>query len=292
MYTLIMEGEIFHATDSKPAYSSKELASMEEEAIITAGKQIPQLQEADPGQVRAIVKNALGMMAQFETIARSRKIGHHQPVHLETDIVWVLPGPGMYDKRRDPEIQDRYIHLPWTRRLNWTRIITGAALVRQTTAARTGKPVSEITLEDIKEHGPYFVYPSTPLEAKHLEHVLERPTTKIPREKVFIYTDVKVPDGTSRDIVNTADQLEGLRFPDNIIPREIMLVTTSTHMVRTLHMLGKFSNLIPDSTNLRAWPTRTPPDGRMVYPVMETRGILAGIYKDHTASPTPHSYTL
>lgn len=249
-----MESEVSQITDSKPAYSSEELAAMEDEAITTAREQIPQLKEANPDEIRAIVKRSLAMMAEFETRARG-----HPPVHINTDIVWVPPGPGMYDKTLDPEIKDRYIHLPWSRRINWGRILMGTALVRQITAARVDKRVSEITQEDIKEHGPFLLYNCIPLEAKHLEHVLARPTTKIPREKVFMYTDVKLADGTSRPIVNTADQVEGLRFPDNMIPKELALVTTSPHLTRILYMLGKFSDRIPQTTIVRPWPTRNSP---------------------------------
>ena len=206
--------ELHSTIDAYHAYSKEELESMEKEAIETAKQQIPQVAEANPEEVRAIVKRAMTMTDELEVTARS----HKSHASEYTDIVLVLPGPGMYDSKLDPEIQDRYIDLPWSRNLNWARILTGAAFVRQVTAARLNKRTSDITKEDVQKHGPLFIYPSTSLEAEHLEHVLARPTTKIPREKVFMYTDVHLPDGTIQPIVNTADQVNSLRFPPDTPP--------------------------------------------------------------------------
>lgn len=70
-----------------------------------------------------------------------------QPVS-DWDLIWVLSGPEITLEENNDKGRNE------TRE----RLETGFGIARATTAQRLGKPVSEVTTEDVRENGPtvYF----------------------------------------------------------------------------------------------------------------------------------------
>lgn len=266
-----------------------ELAQLRESVLGAARIDTPQLKDIDPQEVDAILDRDLAMLQEFEGAALP-----HPQIHPDTDVVFIVPGPGEYSLNFPPyeEKPDRYRHLPWARGMDRARVRAGVVLVSEITARRLGKKAREVTPGDILKHGPWLHYATTHWENEHIKGVLFQSLVKVPPEKVVMYEEIVGRDGKTRPIVNTADQLEGLRFPEGVIPRRIAVVTHAPHMVRIMHMMEKYKESIPGGTIVQPFPLPTPVRGVHEYAKMELQGTLAAIYKLHTASPTPFSYQL
>lgn len=265
--------------------------SLESAILQTARTQPPNLDTQRP-EIKQRIAEIVEVMMELGRTSESSK---HPPVYADTDIVWVIAGPGSFSRIapfRDKE--DRYAHLSWTRKMDRARFRTGAAIVRQVTALRTGKKTSEVTDWDIIENGPVLVYTCTPSEANDLRIVyreLSNQNKLVPVEKLQIFDTVKNPDGTRRDSYDTYDGVESLEIGGQS-PRRVVLVTHAPHLARVLYALDKFPEKLPPDNILQAYPLRPPKAGGLEYAVMEARGILAGIYKTGKTAEKFHPYTL
>ncbi|GEM_PF-2231591 len=282
-------GEQENGDISKEAlYNPGELETIKSNIKTQSAKEVPQLAAVEEDKVDAIVDNALGMIMGFEEIARKKP---HQPVYPDTDAIIIFAGPGAYSTKVHPfeDKPDRYQHLPWSRGMERYRIRAAAAIAREVTGQRLGKPSFEVSKEEISENGPPIIYPVNNWEADHIKHVLAESTTVIPENKFLYYTEIPDKNGGTRVIDNTADQVEGLQLPAGEL-RRIVIVSQSAHLARILYMLGKFNQSIPPDTVLQPYPLRIPEGGKLIYPEMEIRGILAGIFKLDTASTSPYPF--
>lgn len=86
--------------------------------------------------------------------------------------------------------------------------------------------------------------------------------------------------------------MEGPQLPEGLTPRRIAVVSHAPHLVKVLHMMGKFKDRIPENKIIQPFPLPTPVRGVREYAQMELQGTLAAIYKLNTASATPHRYQL
>lgn len=283
-----------HIMESVPDFGPRvlapnELGQLKVSVLKAAVIDTPQLKNIDPNEVNRVLDRDLAMLQEFEGAALP-----HPQVHPDTDVVFIVPGPGEYSLKVPPYEQkpDRYQNLPWARKMDRARVRVGLALVREITAQRLGKNTQVVTTEDIVQHGPWLHYSTTHWENEHIKGVLSEQAVKIPSEKIIMYEDIVGNDGKTRPIVNTADQLEGLNFQDKVKPRRIAVVSHAPHLVRIMHMMEKFKARIPAGAVVQPFPLPTPVGGVPEYARMELQGTLAGIYKLGTASPTPYPYQL
>lgn len=266
-----------------------ELARLKDSVLEAARIDTPQLKDIDPLEVNGILDRGLTMLQEFEGAALP-----HPKIYPDTDVVFVVPGPGEYSSNFPPyeEKSDRYRQLPWARKMDRARVRAGIVLVRGITAQRLGKSAKDVTSEDILQYGPWLHYSATHWENEHIKGVLSQEVLKFPPGKIMMYEDIVGQDGKTRPIVNTADQLEGLRFPEGLMPRRVAVVSHAPHLVRIMHMMEKYKESIPTGTIVQPFPLPTPVKGVPEYAKMELKGTLAAIYKLHTASPVPYRYQL
>jgi hypothetical protein len=117
-------------------------------------------------------------------------------------MVWVLSAPGTYETPADDGV---YAGESSDRKC----IDYGVKVVKQITALRVGKPVEEVTKEDIEAHGPIFYYNGESSTTKntryaqnaHLEEAMKKPDFPIPASKMII-DDI--------DVANTPAQMRGI----------------------------------------------------------------------------------
>ena len=260
--------------------------------LSTAKEQIPGLDQINPEEVEAVTDNALKMVNEFEKAARGNP---HPKIWEDTDVVWDIPAAGIFSNelQKLPEWQDRYRHLNWSRKMERARVRTSSAIVRQVTSLRVQKKPEQLTQEDIISNGPTLIYSGTPNQQENLRIAMAELANKYkfpPREKVLIVKGVKNTDGTYRDVNNTVDDVQALVLPDGLIPRRIVVVSHAQHLVRILHILGKFHEALPPSTIIQPYPLLVPKEGREKYTEMEIRGTLAAIYGSHLATNQPYPY--
>lgn len=265
-------------------------ASLESAILHTASTQPPNLNTQKP-EIKQKASEITGLMVELEKAAESPS---HPTIYADTDVVWIIAGPGSFSKTppfKDKE--DRYIHLSWTRKMDRARLRTSAAIVRAVTALRTGKKSSEVTDQDIIDHGPVLAYTCTPSEGDDLRRVYSQFPSQyklVPAQKLKIFDSIKSPDGTGRDSYDTYDGVESLEVDQST--RRIVLVTHASHLARVLYALGKFPSKLPQDTILQAYPLRTPKEGVLEYAAMEARGILAGIYRTGKTAERPYPFQL
>lgn len=266
-----------------------ELQKLKERVLESAKIDSPQLQDIDPKEIDGILTLDLAMLQEFEKAALP-----HPKIYPDTDVVFVVPGPGEYSQKLPPyeEKPDRYQHLSWARKMDRARVRAGVILVKEITALRLEKNVKEVTSEDILAYGPWLHYSTTPWENEHIKGVLAQEVVKFPPGKTIMYEDIVGRDGKTRPIVNTADQLEGLQFPEGLTPRRIAVLSHAPHLVRIMHMMEKYKDRIPEGTIVQPFPIPTPVAGVPEYARMELQGTLAAIYKLHTASQASYKYQL
>lgn len=155
--------------------------------------------------------------------------------------------------------------------------------------------MTKLTRDDFLEYGPILIYTGTPSQNENLSIALSELSDKYkfpPKEKVHLIGKVKNKDGTFRDSYNTADAVESLSFPEGLIPRRIVVVSNAEHLVRVLHILGKFHESIPQNAIIQPYPLATPKEGRLLYAEMEVRGTLAAIYGYNSATPQTYPYQI
>lgn len=279
--TMVEEGK---DNTNRPTWplSEENRSYLESEILKLSSEETPQIKSANPKEVRSLIDKAIEIITKLEEVAKNR----HKSIRPDTDVVWVLSAPGSYSSdfqepgwvvRQGDKHKAQYLVSPWVKGMYRHRVRTGIALVHEITAKRIGKPVHEITQEDIRRNGPWFVYNPQPEEVEQIESVIADPVHKIPPEKVFIFSSVIQEDGSEYPIYNTIDQIKGLRFP--IHPRRVAVVSHAPHLARVFFALDYFNDRIPKDTTIQAFPIKTPSGGELKYPEMEIRGILGNVYK-------------
>jgi len=247
--------------------------------------------------VTTFIRNGIDMIEKFEE-ASYRK---HPEVHSDTDVIYIDSGPGPYSyKMLEPgktDLDDKNYH-KWqsSRKMDRARIRTAYTLATMITSQRTRKQADALTTEDFEKFGPFLMYTSVDWQASHIRHALnltrEKGTFKIPDSKIVMYENFTSRNGEVKPIIHTQDQIEGLQFPSNpdgSKPRRVMIVSHPAHLMRVMHILGKYPDSIPEGTKLHAFPISTPTAALREYAEGELMGTLATVFKTGRASLTPYS---
>ena len=184
----------------------------------------------------------------------------------------------------------------WSRKMDRARIRAAYTLAGMITAKRisektgTKKDTKDLTSDDFEQYGPYLMYASVDWQQNHINHVRklakEAGVFKIPDSKLITYTEFTNRNGEQKPIINTEDQMEGLRFPliDGKSPGRIVMVSHPAHFLRMMHILGKYPESIPEQSILQLFPIPTPTDAVEEYAKAEIMGIMATIFRKGRAS--------
>ncbi len=254
-------------------------------------------------EVKSFIGNGIDMIQRFEEATHQK----HPEIHSDTDVIYIDSGPGPYSfNMLEPGKTDlddvNYHKWKWSRKMDRARIRTAYTLASMVTAKRieeqTGasKKATELTAEDFEKYGPYLMYTSVDWQASHIKHALEIARKagyfKIPDSRLVMYENFTSRDKEVKPIIHTQDQIEGLRFPNNpdgSSPRRVLIVSHSAHLMRIMHILGKYPDSIPNGTILQAFPIPTPTAAVKEYAEGELMGTLATVFKTGRASLAPYT---
>lgn len=258
---------------------------------------------ANEPAVKSFLTNGIQMIQEFEEATHQK----HPKIHTDTDVIYIDSGPGPYSYNMlEPGKKDlddvNYHKWKWSRKMDRARIRAAYTLASMITAKRikeqtgTIKSTKDLTPEDFERFGPYLMYTSVDWQASHIKHALslarEAETFKIPDSKLVMYEEFTSREGKVKPIVHTQDQIEGLSFPanpDGSPPRRIAIVSHPAHLMRIMHILGKYPDSIPNGTTLQAFPIPTPKAAVKEYTEGELMGTLATVFKTGRASLTPYT---
>lgn len=243
-------------------------------------------------KARRFIRECISIIGRFEEAADYSAQEKLLPKDVEEvstiKAIWVLSGPGYYGQ---PFKEDRYKDKPWARWMDRNRAHRGAWLARRLTEIKIGQRLpndSSVIRQAILQNGPIIIYNGRNDENQEIRRALTDQKAFVPSEKVFI---------TDEGIDNTVDQVRGLRLPLGVEMEQgdkIALVTHSPHVLRTLHVIQRITELqrensnhrldfpISDETILKISPVRTPIDGLREYATLEICGLLQYIYYDPT----------
>lgn len=262
------------------------------------------LAKAQWSEVVQFVDHSIAMITALEGASRP-----HPTIHSDTDVVYVDSGPGLYSYAKNllpdgiTELgDDSYHHRRYTRKMDRARLRAAHTLVREITARRmtdaTGhpKPVNEVSEQDLAQFGPYLQYTSTTWQNEPTLQVMQKLRSQglfqIPESKIIMYDAYTDSEGRQKPIVHTEDQIQGLQFVNDqgqtFEPRRVAMVSHPAHILRILHILGKYPTVIPENTTLQMFPIPTPSDGLTQYAQDEILGTLATILKKDRASFSPY----
>lgn len=258
---------------------------------------------ANEPAVKSFLTNGIQMIQEFEEATYQK----HPEIHSDTDVIYIDSGPGPYSYNMlEPGKTDlddvNYHKWKWSRKMDRAKIRAAYSLATMITAKRieeqTGerKLAAELTTKDFEKYGPYLMYTSVDWQASHIKHALkmarETGTFKIPDNKLLMYETFTSRNGEEKPIVHTEDQIEGLSFPSSpngSPPRRIAIVSHPAHLMRIMHILGKYPDSIPSESVLQAFPIPTPKDAMTEYAKAELLGTLRTVFKKGRATLTPYT---
>jgi|SRR3989344_400897 len=180
------------------------------------------------------------------------------PAHIQA--VLVLGGPGTYIDRLKPQEDE------WMRWMNRDRVRAGVAVVREITRSakshrrRKQIKLQEISLNDILELGPYFVYNGAPAENESLRLALSSPFNRLPQKKVIIIDEILEENQSLRPIHHTHDQIKS--FYQEVAKwqsllhhvQNIALVSHSPHFIRIPHYIRHFEQIfLEQNRRILSW---------------------------------------
>lgn len=257
---------------------------------------------ANEPAVKLFLTNGIRMIQEFEEATYQK----HPEIHTDTDVIYIDSGPGPYSYNMlEPGKTDlddvNYHKWKWSRKMDRARIRTAYTLASLVTQKRIKeqtdvfKPTEELTSLDFEKYGPYLMYTTVDWQAKHIKHALKMArktgTFKIPDNKLVMYETFTPRNGEEKPIVHTEDQIEGLSFPsspDGSPPRRIAIVSHPAHLMRIMHILGKYPDSIPSESVLQAFPIPTPKDALTEYAKTELLGTLGTVFRSGRASLKPY----
>lgn len=284
-------------------FSEQQAENLKQEVLETALIERPEIAGLHLEEIKILINNGLGMIQVFEEATYKR----HPTVYTDTDVVYIHSGPGPYSySMLEPGKTDlddiSYHKYPWSRKMDRARIRAAYALVSMITARRiedqTGvkRSPQDLTTQDYEDFGPYLMYTSTTWQNAHIRHVLKLQKAsgrfKIPDNKLLMYNEFINRQGERKLIVHTEDQIEGLQFPlrpDGNPPRRVAIVSHPAHLMRIMHILGKYPDSIPSGTILQPFPIPTPIAAVTEYARNELLGTIVTVFSRNRASLTPYN---
>jgi hypothetical protein len=252
--------------------------------------------------VDEFVTNAIKIIQNLESATHQT----HPEIHDDTDVIYIDSGPGPYSyKALEPgktELEDTSYHKwSWSRKMDRARIRAAYTLAAIITANRleqaTGKKkaLRDLAPEDFEKYSPYLEYTTVDWQAKHIRRALSNARdTKlfnIPDNKLVMYEEFINEQDETQPITHTEDQIEGLHFPqfNKKPPRRGVIVSHPAHLMRILHILGRYPKVIPEETTLQLFPIPTPVGAAMEYAKAELLGTLGTVFKKGRATLTPYT---
>ena len=200
---------------------------------------------------------------------------------------------GSYDEPYKEDDNPRLKNIDWLAWADRDRIKHGAYLARKVAETRSGYTIPAYPLDRlhiqkeetkalIREYGPNLIYTGYPVETAKATEVLNRIGGIIPIEKCFIV------HGTPR---NTVEGIQQFILPEGALARdkELAIVSHAPHLARILHIMGQYPYLPAGSLPYVA-PVATPESGRLDFALMEIRGMLNYVFRDHVAAVQAHPY--
>lgn len=283
--------------------TTKQIGILWRDTLDSAIAERPETTNNNLANVKAFISNGIHMIQRFEQATYQR----HPKIHSDTDVIYIDSGPGPYSykmlEQDKTDLDDTNYHKwPWSRKMDRARIRTAYVLAAMITAKRieeqtgTQKPILELTVEDFEKYGPYLMYTSVDWQASHIRRALQftkgKGLFKIPDDKLIMYERFVNRQGEESSIAHTEDQIEGLNFPknpDGTSPRRIVIVSHPAHLMRVMHILGKFPDSIPAQTTLQAFPIPTPSDATTEYAKTELLGTLFTALVKNKATLEPYN---
>lgn len=284
--------------------SNEWLENLRQEVFNTALKDRSEMVSENLERVKTFIADGLKMIQIFERATHLK----HPPINLDTDTVYIDSGPGPYSY--DPDLLEPgktdlddlpYHKWPWSRNMDRGRVRAAYTLVGMITAGRikketdVEKQLKDLTPDDYKNFGPYLMYTSTTWQNSHIRHVFSQLKKsgqfKIPDSKLIMYEEFINREGERKPIVHTEDQIEGLKFPlkpDGNPPRRVAVVSHPAHLMRIMHILGKYPDSIPNGTRLQPFPIPTPIAAVTEYAKNELIGTMVSALIKNRASLRPY----
>lgn len=284
-------------------FSEQQAERLKHEVLQRALRERPEIVEKNLGQIKTFIDEGLNMIQTFEEATHKK----HPKIYADTDVVYVLSGPGPYSykmlERGKTDLDDTVYHKwAWSRNMDRARVRAGYALVGMVAAKRienqTGaeKSPKDLTTNDYEEFGPYLMYASTTWQNSHIRHVHKLLSKsghfKIPDSKLIMYDVFINRQGEKIPMVHTEDQIESLQFPtrpDGNPPRRVAIVAHPAHLMRAMHILGKYPDSIPAGTILQPFPIPTPVAAVTEFAGNELIGTIVTTFIRQRASLTPYT---
>lgn len=178
-----------------------------------------------------------------KVVREFRELAKKEPPAPEKDweVIWPLTGPeDTFAKAAQAHPGEEH---KTAKGYNQTRrrFETALAVVREVTAARLRKPRDEVTLDDIKAHGPCIYWNGKAATNDYLRELIE--SGKFEDEFHFPGSRIRITD--ARDIRHTGDQFE--KFPQDLFPPEgkVAIVSDLYHLPRVKRTMRKYPDKFP-----------------------------------------------
>lgn len=284
-------------------FSEQQAEKLKQEVLETALKDRPEIVGIHLEETRTLVSSGLEMIQAFEEATNKA----HPVIYTDTDVVYIDSGPGPYSYKMLEEgktdLDDVAYHkYPWSRKMDRARIRAAYVLAGMIAAKRieeqtdVKKSPHDLTKKDYEDYVPYLMYTATDWQNAHIRRVLKLQKAsgrfKIPDNKLIMYEEFINRQGERKPIIHTEDQIEGLQFPlgpDGNPPRRVAIVSHPAHLMRIMHILGKYPNSIPEGTILQAFPVPTPIAAVREYSRDELIGTIVAVFGKDRASLTPYN---
>lgn len=241
------------------------------ENVLAQGHQVPE----DVTQA-GMIGLGFNCVAEIERLYNVPDIIPHPPADI--DAIWIISAPGSvtHEQGVKPGWSSEF---PWMDNMEWEVVGNALALAVSVTAKRLEKPVEQVTKKDVQQHGPWLIYNSQPGEVEPIYRILtESPNLQIPLEKVLLYDKFVDNSGRERTLVNTADQAESIRMPEDLQPRRLAICVLAAQWVRLGRILAQVQTL-PRQAGVLVVPTFTPARYREVHAIMESQGAVVNWLK-------------
>lgn len=243
----------------------------------------PQLANEPMAALRTATLTILEDIENFHNWARIK-----HTIHPNTDILWLLSGPGNQKLLRK---DDPYKEYPWALGSDMIIMARGLEVIQEVTAKRLGMIVEEVTKQQIAESGPTLVYNGLLIDNEAFREKLTQDEYPIPKEKVVIIDDLVDSNGEVRNIKNTADQFVSFRqsplFETGV--RRMVMISHDAHLARAIRLMLKYCRL-PDDVKLQLIPVASNWLGFHERAILEPSGTLYNIFISKGVTLEPHPY--
>lgn len=167
----------------------------------------------------------------------------------DVDLVWVVSSVGTVKEPADLGPDSPYTGALFDRGV----VDEGVRVVREVTALRAGKPVEDVTPDDIEASGPTLLYNGEspglphskfPNQNRHFRELTEEEGFPIPRSKIIV-GDIDEAN-TPAQVRQIAEYLEGR----DVAVRKVAVVCGLPHITRVGRYVERHKALLPEGISL------------------------------------------